>query len=311
MQATPTPANEKLMVRYLLGELSEEQCIQIEDQAFQSEEYMQEILNVESDLIDDYVRGEIPAHKRSEFEKYFLASAERRRKVEFARALLTIENETTATVKVIPARPNPFVAFFRSLSPVGTVGFAVATLILITGAAWLLNDVIRLRSQLNQLQAERKTQQQERKELEQLLADERSRNEVLAAQLGQQKKEEVPLPQPKQEPPGRGSVLALTLLPGLSRGEGTVPQVRLKPDVRAVRLNVVIDPQDNYPKFGVEVRGPKGERVLSQTLRGGRKSVSLSLPAQGLGAGRYEVVLKGIKDGLSSDLGYYYFEVRR
>jgi anti-sigma factor RsiW len=318
MQSTPSPLNEKLIVQYLLGELTEERRNEIEDRAFQSKEYMQEILNVESDLIDDYVRGEIPAGRRSEFEKYFLASAERRRKVEFARALVTVTDETRSETshsesQVSSFKVNPLVAFIRSLNPAGVFAFACAALIVVGGAAWLVTDVIKLRSQLDQLQAERKTQEQQRKELEQQLADERSRNEALAAQLGQPKKEDVPVPVPQSKPeqPERSAILALTLLPGLARGEGTAPKLTLKPDVQTIRLNVVIDPQDVYPKFSAEVRGPRGERVLSQTVRGGRKIISLSLRATRLSVGRYEVVVKGIRDGVSNELGYYYFEVRR
>jgi anti-sigma factor RsiW len=318
MQSTPSPLNEKLIVQYLLGELTEEQRNEIEDQAFQSKEYMQEILNVESDLIDDYVRGEIPANRRSEFEKYFLASAERRRKVEFARALSAVTDEiksetSHSEIRLSSVKINSLGAFIRSLNPVGAIAFAAAALILITGAAWLITDVIKLRSQLNQLQAERKTQEQQRKELEQQLADERSRDEALAAQLGQPKEEDVPVPvpQPKQEQSERSSILALTLLPGLSRGEATAPKLTLKPEVQTVRLNIVIDPQDVYPKFGAEVYGPTGERLSSQTVRGGRKMIGLSLAAKGLQVGRYEVGLKGIRDGASTELGYYYFEVRK
>ena len=50
--------NEKLISRYLLGELPEEQQVEIEDRAFSDKDYLATITTVENDLIDEYVRGE-------------------------------------------------------------------------------------------------------------------------------------------------------------------------------------------------------------------------------------------------------------
>src|SRR5215216_599304 len=85
--------NDELIVGYLLGDLPEEKQSEIEDRAFQDEQCLREILAVESDLIDEYVRGELSDSARRQFESRFLASAERRRKVEFARALASVAPE--------------------------------------------------------------------------------------------------------------------------------------------------------------------------------------------------------------------------
>jgi anti-sigma factor RsiW len=82
------PFSEELIVRYLLGDLPEEKQSEIEDRAFQDQPYLQRILAVESDLIDEYVQGELSDSTRRQFETRFLASAERRRKVQFAKALM-------------------------------------------------------------------------------------------------------------------------------------------------------------------------------------------------------------------------------
>ena len=73
--------NEKLISRYLLGELPEEQQVEIEDRAFSDKDYLATITTVENDLIDEYVRGELSAPDRQRFESRFLASAERRKRV--------------------------------------------------------------------------------------------------------------------------------------------------------------------------------------------------------------------------------------
>src|SRR5215475_7544296 len=77
---------ETVVVRYLLGDLPEETLVQVEDRAFSDPEYLRLIEAVEADLIDAYVHNQLDAVERRQFENRFFASAERRKKVEFARA---------------------------------------------------------------------------------------------------------------------------------------------------------------------------------------------------------------------------------
>ena len=89
--------SEAILIRYLLGGLSEDEQTQIEERAFQDREFSQRIQAVESDLIDDYVRGELSDGERERFESRFLASSERARKVEFAEALARVLPESGGT----------------------------------------------------------------------------------------------------------------------------------------------------------------------------------------------------------------------
>src|SRR5688572_732884 len=89
--------SEKLIAQYLLGELPEEQQVEIEGRAFSDQEFMAGITSVENDLIDEYVRDEMSASDRQRFESRFLASESRRKRVEFARALAHLLPETRVT----------------------------------------------------------------------------------------------------------------------------------------------------------------------------------------------------------------------
>src|SRR5215211_5709259 len=93
--------NEKLISRYLLGELSEEQQVEIEDRAFANKEYLASITAIENDLIDEYVRHELSEADRRKFESRFLASAERRKRVEFAKAFARVPAEAAAPEKTV------------------------------------------------------------------------------------------------------------------------------------------------------------------------------------------------------------------
>jgi len=320
-----TPLNEDMIVRYLLGELPEEQQVEIEDRAFQDRETEEAILAAESDLIDEYVRGEIPAAQRNRFESHFLASEQRRRKVEFARALAAVaDHESEASAPVVAARQpvserRPWWAFFGNLSPVGQLALAGAMLLLVFGVGWSIRDQLQLRSQLRQLRAQQQSQEERRKSLEEQITAERTHNGELAEQLEQLRQEEAAraLQQKEPELPGPSSILSLILMPGVSRGgSGDVPKVTVSPDVKAVRLQIGIDPRDDYPHYAVTISGPGGARVLAQSnlvarpTRGG-KAIGVNLPAKQLGPGRHEVSLKGNNGSTDEDLGFYYFEVRK
>ena len=93
---------DELIARYLLGDLTEKQQIEIEDRAFREQEYRQNITAVENDLIDEYVRRELPETQRRQFEHLFLTSADRRRRIDFARALSTVGGSSGSTTTTVP-----------------------------------------------------------------------------------------------------------------------------------------------------------------------------------------------------------------
>src|SRR5215467_4507664 len=98
-------ADEVLLQNYLLGNLSEEAQVQVEDRAFADPDYLAAVEAAEADLIDAYVRGELSEPDRRQFERLFLLSSERRKKVEFAKALAQVAAEYTPAQPVTrPAR---------------------------------------------------------------------------------------------------------------------------------------------------------------------------------------------------------------
>ena len=86
-------SSDARLTRYLLGDLNEEEQVEIEERAFQDQHYLLEIEAAECDLIDDYVRGALSEGQRCQFEERFFASATRRRKLKFAKALEIVAKE--------------------------------------------------------------------------------------------------------------------------------------------------------------------------------------------------------------------------
>lgn len=326
--------NEKLISRYLLGELSEEQQVEIEDRAFSDQEFLAGITAVENDLIDEYVRNEMADGDRRRFESRFLASEPRRKRVEFARALTRVMSETRVTERETPtvvARTvswrEALAAFIHGLHPAGRLALAAASLVILIGGAWLITETLRLRTQLSHLQAQQQSQPGgDLQALEQQLAVERRRSEELAAQLDREKQQRAQTDEslrrlsesvnrPDETP--RPIIASLMLLPGISRGASTQPKLVLPPNATVAQIQIGIDPEEDYKNFGVELRTISGRSVwtrdnlTARNTRGGR-AVRLALPAGALSSGEYELRLKGVTaTGGTEDVGFYYFAVTK
>jgi hypothetical protein len=172
------------LVMYLLGELSAEERQDIEEQYFQNDKLFQELLSIESDLIDDYLNDDLSVEERRKFESQVLSTAQGRRKVESSRARLNAISEVAPKVvqRRITEEQDSWWQFLWH--PVQTRAWRFATVILLFagGTGWLAVENIRLRSQLG---VARTTTQQDEQELQRL------KDQVAAAQHQRQQDETV------------------------------------------------------------------------------------------------------------------------
>ncbi len=294
--------DEVLLQKYLLGTLSEEEEVQVEDRAFADAGYLGVIEAAEADLIDAYVRGELPSADRRRFEARFFLSPQRRSKVEFARALARVAAESDIS-PVAVARPSAWQAFLemlRSWNPAMQFAAGMAVLVLVAGTSWLAIRNGAMRSQVATLQAEQR---------------EAVRREAgLRQQLGERAAPE------SQKPPATSEhtplLASLVFLPNVVRSAGTVPQMTLTSGAQLAHLEIQLEPRDDFPHFRAELRTRAGEDVLSRANLTRRRTdggyaVAFDVPASALAAGDYELALKGIAGDQTTDIGYYYFRVRR
>ena len=324
------PYSEDLLVRYLLGALPEEEQVEIEARAFRDQQYLRNIQAVESELIDAYVRGELTLGERQQFEGRFFNSAERRRKVEFARALARVAPEFGVTEKKVKPAPaaapvswqSALAGFLRRLSPAAKYGLAAAALLVMIGGLWLIAESLRLRAQLAELRAEQQSRERQQQALQQQVADEQAHREELATQLQREREDSQQLVAELQgklaasatEPPP-SAIVSLVLGPSLSRSSGAHPKLALPQSARRVRIQVDLEPEDDYRSFRAAFRGPGGELVWTQNdlparARRAGRAVIMDLPARIFRAGRHELTLKGVTgEGATEEIGYYYFDV--
>jgi len=79
-------ASDAVFVRYLLGELPDEDRDRLEDEYFEDDAVHERLLALECELVDAYVRGELSPGERRHFEDRFVATPEGREKVARARS---------------------------------------------------------------------------------------------------------------------------------------------------------------------------------------------------------------------------------
>ena len=296
--------DEMLLVKYLLGELTEEEQVRVEDRAFESGEYLGALDAAEADLIDAYVRGELTRDQRRAFEPRFLVSPQRRSKVEFAKALAQVSDEAKAAA--FPAKPprqgwTALLALFRGWNPVLQFASGTAALLCVAGAIWVISQNAALRSQIAVVDSQ---QQQLRRQVE----EERRRADTLAAQIPKQ---------PSPTAPVAPSVALLMLTPGLSRGANRVERLVVTPAMQIAHSDVQLEARDDYPYFRAELRTRGGQEILTRSSltrhrAGPAYAISLDVPVTALAAGEYELALKGIPAGGSvEDIGFYYFRVQK
>src|SRR5215813_14517233 len=134
--------NDEFIARYLLGELSEQERERVIDRYLADDEFFEQMLSVEEDLISDYVRDQLPRPQRERFEERYLTTPQGLHRVKRAKAFANAISELQ--------RPKPLwlqslLGFIRSPYLIPKYSLAAATLLIFLGGAWLVVDRVRLR----------------------------------------------------------------------------------------------------------------------------------------------------------------------
>jgi hypothetical protein len=297
------------LIRYLLGELAEEEQVQLEEQFFADEEIYQQLLAVEDELKYEYAQGGLTPQRRQSFEKRFLATDADRQKVALAGAILARANEIHADRAAFHPRPAPWWQSLANLltlpSPGLRLAFNCAALLVLAGGVWFGYQTVHLRSQLAGLEAERASIEQkarqlaaagqaQQEQLNQRLAQERDR-------LGQLEKE-LATRQPSS------NVLSFILIPGLVRDVDGPKRLVVPADSGLAHFQLQPRSKMDSKSYRVELQTLDGDQLWSQNV----PQPACDIPARLLPPGDYVIVLKGTTPaGEAEDAGEFYFTVVR
>ena len=126
------PRLDDRLTRYLLGMLPEAEAEHLDELSVADDDFADQLRIAETDLIDAYVRGTLPAQTRKGFESHYLASPARRAKVAFAKRFLRAID--AAAPSTATARPT-------TLSRVVFWAFAAAAALLVTTGVLVKRNV--------------------------------------------------------------------------------------------------------------------------------------------------------------------------
>ncbi len=306
---------EESLVRYLLGQLSEEEQTRIEEKYFDDKEWFEQLQIVESELIDSYVCDQLSEKDRVAFESCFLQLAERRERIEFAQAWKGFIEKKSGD-KAIDEQSSfakSFLSFIR-FKPLRLIPVAVALLFML-GSAWLVFENVSLRNRLEQAQTSASELTSREQELKEKLRQEHEYAEQLAKDLETERLKHTTPDSSHTEPRNLlAQIIPFTLNSDSVRSTGGIQRLEISPNVKTVRLTMTFASDDNK-NVTATMKKVVGTGILNQAelkaqTRGSKKQVVWSLPAKSLDEGDYILTLNATgESGAVVEIDRYAFRV--
>jgi hypothetical protein len=283
--------DEQMIVKYLLGSLSEKESEQLDEMSVTNDDFAQRLQDTENDLVDAYVRGELPADMVARFKSHYLNSARRRHKVTFA--------ETFRDMLIVqPAR----IETTRSRAPVFQLALVAVAAVMMLFGGYFMFENLRLRN-------ERSALERRESELRQELARQRSTDTEKERELARVREKLIQLEQrvpPNQQHDVR--VIAFNLSPQ-TRSIGQIPILSLPAGTDAVDITLKLETND-FSRYTVLLKDPAKDKILWSDNLKAAKSLQFRLPANLLKAQNFVLELSGISaSGVAEIVSSYPFRV--
>lgn len=320
--------NDLQIRRFLLGEMPEGERAAFEGNFIADEDLFERTRVLEDELIESYARETLSPAEKEKFERVFLATEARRRRVAFARTMLNKFANQIAAVKAAEAIETKFsirhsiIGFFQT--PKLAFGAAFAVLILMFGG-WLLlrnpnqPEVVQnvaptptveiVQTNANQIEL---TNQVAPVNSAANAAPRNSadRNAARDANRPETTNRNQNTTAPKPEPPAVIPVLAL--FTGTVRSEGKTAELDLPKNARGANLQLNLESQD-YKIYRAEIVDADGNRVLiNNSLRARNSKISVLVPAEKLRRGDYMIRLSAVnRQNENESVADYTFRVNR
>jgi hypothetical protein len=333
-------------VRYVLGDLSEEEEIRVGKRYLSEEAEVEEFALAEDEVVDRYVRGELSPKDSRRFDQILRNSARLKERVEFARLLarkvslesrvssesaLNTVGEPTSVPKPRKTKGSGFLSFegfwgtATVMSP--TVRFALAASVVLMLVASLGVVVLwtRLQAESQRLASE----QQERQRREKEIQGEKARTESLQAELEQARRENelnrTALAELEQRQQEQGAqqvqtpsfpVIFLTPWTGSRGGKGGSER-SLEVHGTAIAVVIKLDVRrGDYPSYNASITDAN-DRVVSEPKgltpvpRRSGPYIRLQVARNAIADGLYNVHVDGVTaSGQVENFADYPFRVR-
>ncbi len=318
-----SPDNSISAIGYFLRELSDEERDSIEERLFSDTSFSEYFDEVEYDLIDDYVRGEMDVQTRQRFESRYLTTEKRRLRVAAAGTLSERIQQPVSERASVRSKVSFWDRLLAGLSmPRLSLAGGVAVLVLFgILAGWLLT-----RSEGDTpLKADATSNDGP---IDPPSARNSDMGSIVPGEPDPRKEVETGKPAAGNIPPAtktnRGpaappsprkpSVFAIALSPGVRSGDR--PTFAVPPSADLINISVVHGNVKEFAQYQAEIFDQDGVLILLREYspRSGLLPDPISIRFRGtrLKQGPYELKLTGISmDGEFEELNYYNFEIGR
>jgi hypothetical protein len=289
--------DDRLLAQYLLRSLTDEETERLDELSVADDDFAARLSSAENDLVDAYVRGELPAEESARFKSAYLSSPKRREKVRFAEAFASFQQRVATRPTIVRTgvartekRGSAWARFLgnwfgtsRSAAAwfAPQWGLAGAALLLLVASGYLLNTNHELRQQVSRSESDRVA----------LVEHQQGLQNQLAAKS-------VATPAPLPLSIDRLKVAAFVLLPSL-RGAGSQPTVSWSDSTDLVVLKLQLETAD-FSTYRVAIEDPATRQTVWQSddlkpqSEGGRQVLSFGFRPNLLKSSNYLVQLNGV-----------------
>jgi hypothetical protein len=282
--ASISPPPDEVLIRYLLGELAPVETERLDEQSVADPAFFDRLDAVENDLIDSYIRRDLPYDLEERFRTHYLTSEARAQKVRFAAALARHQERPSNVVSMKP-RGGRMVPWLLPL----------AATIAIVGLGLLF------------LPASRNA-----------VPDRPAAPQVSQTQPGERPAAPQPALQDPAAPqaPAKETLFAFTLA-APRRGVDDARVVAIPATATDVTVRLELD-SDDFPRYRVVLKQPSSDRTiwrsgaLTAEVVGAGKVVPALIPARHFDTERYWIELEGLPSGGTAEqIATYAFRVVR
>jgi hypothetical protein len=297
--------DDQYVVRYLMGDLPAEEAERLDEMSVANDDFAWRLRGIENDLVDSYVRSELTGKTLQQFKSFYMASARRREKVEFAEGLRRFQLAKT-TANELSRAGAPLWGAFSSSWIALRLAMSAAALVILFVAGYLLVENARLRREINDIRVQQSSLEQRRLQLERELNEQRSANSEW-----QKKSETV-----RSAAPDIGQLKTVSLLlPPPTRGLSSLKTITVHPDTDLLVLLLTLDSAD-FPRYRITLKDPATNMEvwrsseLEAVSTGEGKAVSAGLRAGLLKQQVYIAEVAGLQRGAGARIvGDYPFHV--
>lgn len=306
------------MVRYLLGEVTDEEQARVEEQFFLDPDYLEELQALEEELIRDYLQGRLSDRERKGIEVIYLDSPELNKRVEFSRSLIGhLSRLRTARREEQVSWWQSLLASLRLQRPAVRISLATACIIMLVAAPALLVQTVRLSNSLEQAQSERAALKQNEQELQRQLDEQRLRDDQLREQLDRLERERGMLEDELVRLKQRQSIIVSLSMSGNSVRSVEPKKLVIQSGAIRVRLELSVESQIEYRSYSVRLKMVGGDYIQVQISPRTKRATSgkiviVSLAADLFTTGDYLLQLSGVTaSGVEEDVEDYSFSVEK